>query len=337
MPNYFIQNDNSPYAGSSMRPASGRLVLCALLLAVSAAAQMNSNTITEPVLGLVFDAQAQTTVALLGIPAASRVGASMDAGTPLRAVSISSERAYALAVEDSTGVALLISRSGRQALSGVRVGALQTAVSPRGTAAALYFGDSGKALILGGLPDAPQILREVTLDGPPAALAVSDDGAALAAVVNPTGNDATVFSYALQGAGQTLLRDCRFPSMEFVPGSATLLMATETAVYLYQSGQGLQLLADQRDGIANVVGAAASGDGAQVFIAMRSGQVAVRNLAAGTQTLLACSCEPAGMWRLRGKAVFRLNELGAGPVWLVDGGTAEPRILFVAMSAGDNR
>jgi hypothetical protein len=338
MLNYATQEFDSPQAGNTKRPARGRIVLCALLLAGSAAAQVNSNTITEPVLGLVVDAKAQTIRVLMGIPAASQVGGSMDTGTPLAAVSISSERAYALAVEQGTGAAVLVSQSGRNALTGVRAGALQTAVSPRGTAAALYFGDSGKALVLTGLPDAPQVLREVTLDGPPLVLAVSDDGASLAAVVaNPTGSDATVFSYAAAGAGQALLGDRRFSSLEFVPGSATLLMATETAVYLYQGSQGLQLLADQRDGIADLVGAAASSDGARVFIAMRSGLVAVRDLAAGTQKLLSCSCEPAGIWRLRGNAVFRLNELSAGPVWLVDGGTADPRILFVAMPAGDNR
>jgi len=336
MLNFATQKPNRPYAGNSKRPARGRIVLCALLVAGSAAAQMNSSTITQPVLGLAVDAQAQTVRVLTGIPAASRVGGSMDTGTPLGAVSISSERAYALAVEESTGAAVVVSESGRHVLPGVRAGALQTAVSPRGTAAALYFGDSGKALILTGLPDAAQILREITLDGPPTVLAVSDDGASLAAVV-PAGTDATVFFYSPAGPGQVLLHGARFSSLEFVPGSAALLTSTETAVYLYQSSQGLQLLADQRDGIADVVGTAASGDGARVFIAMRSGQVAVRNLATGTQTLLSCSCEPAGMWRLRGKAVFRLNELGAGPVWLVDGGATEPRILFIAMPTGDNR
>jgi hypothetical protein len=113
-------------------------------------------------------------------------------------------------------------------------------------------------------------------------------------------------------------------------------MATQSAVYLYQGRQGLQSLADQRDGLANVVGAAASGDGTRVFIGMQSGQVVVRDLAASTQTVLSCSCQPAGMWRLRGKAVFRLNELGAGPLWVVDGDAAAPRILFVAMPAGGN-
>ena len=323
---------SSARAGISKGPVGWRIVLCALAVAGSAAAQSGSTAITAPVLGLVFDAGAQTVRPLMGIPAASQVGGTLN-GTPLSAVAIASGQAYALALENGTGAALLVSQSGRQPLAGVRAGAQLAAVSPLGTAAALFYGDTGKASILTGLPDAPQVLREITLDGVPAAMAVSDDGAALAAAISLAANQSTVFWYSAGGAGQALLSDLLFPSLEFVPGGTSLVIATQTAVYLNQS-QGLQLLADQRDGLANVVGAAASGDGKRVFIGMQSGQVAVRDLAASSQTLLTCSCQPAGLWRLRGNAVFRLNELGAGPLWVVEGDGAAPRFLFVAMPAG---
>jgi hypothetical protein len=270
---------------------------------------------------------------LTGIPAASQLGGSLG-GTPLSAVAISSQQPYALASEQGTGAALLVSPSGRQPLAGVRAGAQLAAVSPRGTAAAVYFSDTGKASILTGLPDAPQALRDVTLDGSPSVLAVSDDGSSLAAVISLATNQATVFFYSAAGAGQALLSDRQFSSLDFVPGGTTLVMATQSAVYLYQSHQGLQLLTDARDGLANVVGAAASADGTRVFVGMQSGQVAIRDLAAATQTQLSCSCQPAGIWRLRGKAVFRLNGMGAGPLWVLDGDAAAPRILFVATPAG---
>jgi hypothetical protein len=324
---------SSARAGNRKGPVRWKIVLCALALVGSAAAQSGSPAVTGPVLGLVFDAGAHTVRTLTGIPAASQVGGPMD-GTPLGAVAIASGQGYALALENGTGAALLVSQSGRQPLAGVRAGGQLVAVSPLGTAAAVYYGDTGKASILTGLPDAPQSLREITLDGAPSAMAVSDDGATLVAAISMAVNESTVFSYSTGGAGQALLSDRRFPSLEFVPGSASLVMATQAAVYLYQSHQGLQLLTDQRDGVANVVGAAASSDGTRVFIVMQSGQVAVRDLAASTQTLLTCSCQPAGMWRLRGKSVFRLNELGAGPLWVVDGDGVAPRILFVAMPAG---
>ena len=328
MPIHFNSESYSTHIRCSSVFSYGKTALCALLLVACASAQSNSTTITEPVLGLVFDVGAQSVRTLTGIPAASRVGGTMGDGTPLAAAAISSQLSYALAL-DGAGTVMLVSQSGQQPVTGLRAGAVLAAVSPAGMAAAVYFGDTGKASILTGMPDAPKVLREVLLDGPPSALAVSDDGASLAAVVDLAANQATVFFYS-DGPGQGLLSDRRFPSLEFVPGGGSLLVATENAVYLYQGRQGLQLLTDQRDGVTNVVGAAASGDGARIFISMASGQVAVRNLAASTQTLISCSCQPAGMWRLRGKAVFRLNELGTGPLWVIDGDATQPRILFVA-------
>ena len=315
--------------------AGWKVALCTLLLAASAAAQSDSSSITEPVLGLVFDAQRQAIRSVMGIPAASRLGSSLDAGNNLRAVAISSERGYALAVEEATGAALLITPAGRQPLTGVRAGGTVIAAGPRGTSAAIYFADSGKVSILSGLPENPQVVREVTVDGPPTLLAVSDDGSALAAAVQFSETETSVFTYAADTAGQAVLRARRFVSLEYAPRTTALLMAQDNSVYLYQNRQGLQLVADQRDGLGNVVAASASLSGTRIFIAMRSGQVAIRDLTDDSQTLLSCACEPTGMWRLRGKAVFRLKGPDGGPIWLVDGDAAEPRIVFVAMPAGD--
>src|ERR1035437_104076 len=179
---------SSVRTGNSQGPVGWRIVLCALALAGSAAAQSGSTAVTEPALGLVFDAGAQTVRTLMGIPAASQLGGTLD-GTPLSAVAIASGQAYALALENGTGAALLVSQSGRQPLAGARAGAQMVAVSPLGTAAALYYGDTGKASILTGLPDAPQVLREITLDGAPSAMAVSDDGTTLAAVISLAANE----------------------------------------------------------------------------------------------------------------------------------------------------
>ncbi len=323
------------HAGNHKGFLRGTIVWSTLLLAASAAAQTTSTAVTAPVLGLVFDAGAQAVRTIWGIPAASRLDGTIGGGPPLSAVAISSQQGYAVAL-DGSGNAILVSQSGQQPLSGVRAGGQMVAVSPRGTAAAVYFSDTGKASILTGMPGAPQSLRDVTLDGPPLLLAVSDDGATLAAVVSLAANQATVFSYSPAGAGQAVFSDRQFPSLDFVPGTPNLLMATQTAVYLYQGSQGLQIVADQRDGIANVVGAAASDDGTRVFIGTQSGQVAIRDLTAFTLTQLTCSCVPSGVSRLRGRAVFRLNELGSGPLWVLDGDAAPPRILFVAMPAGGN-
>ena len=67
------------------------------------------------------------------------------------------------------GVAAVVTGAGRRPLSIAAKGATRAAVSPAGSAAALYFADSGTAQIFTGMPDAPQSLRTVTLDAAPVA------------------------------------------------------------------------------------------------------------------------------------------------------------------------
>ena len=123
--------------GNCKGRALWKIVPCALLILGSAAAQTTPTSVTEPILGLVFDGGTQTVRALMGIPAASWVDGTLD-GTPLSAAAISSQQVYALALEAGTGAALLVSQSGKQPLAGVRAGAQLLAVSPSGTAASSY-------------------------------------------------------------------------------------------------------------------------------------------------------------------------------------------------------
>jgi len=183
----------------------------------SAAAQANAATITAPVLGLVFDSGAAKRALPDGYPGASWVDGALN-GTPLSAVAISSQQAYALALEAGTGAAFLVSQSGQQPLAGVRAGAQLVSVSPGGTDAVAISLTRGRASILTGLPGAPQALVDVTLDGPPSGAGVSDDGNSLAAVISFAPTRPPVLLYSQGGAGQALLSDRQFPSLDFVPG-----------------------------------------------------------------------------------------------------------------------
>jgi len=99
------------------------------------------------------------------------------------------------------------------------------------------------------------------------------------------------------------------------------------------AGSQVTPLMDERDGIADAVAVAASGDGGRILVAMRSGKVAIRDARSGEMALVSCSCEPDGLARLRGSAAFRLNGFGDGPVWILDASGEQPRIVFVAAAA----
>src|SRR5437016_5856274 len=73
-------------------------------------------------------------------------------------------------------------------------------------------------------------------------------------------------------------------------------------------------------GLANIglpVSIAFSPDASKVFVASAAAHsVTAIDAATSASTTLACDCTPNGLVRMGG--VFRLNELGAGPLWLLD-------------------
>jgi sugar lactone lactonase YvrE len=77
--------------------------------------------------------------------------------------------------------------------------------------------------------------------------------------------------------------------------------------------------------IAGANGVAFSADGKKVFVARSSGGVAVFDLEAKSRTDVSCDCVPFGLTPMG--SLYRLNELGSGPLWLLD--PAGGRIVFV--------
>jgi hypothetical protein len=142
--------------------------------------------------------------------------------------------------------------------------------------------------------------------------------------------DASIQLYRADRSPVLLRNARRVSGIEFLPGSSDALVAESDGVYLISEAFGPQLIAGTNDGISGVTAAVASADGSRVIIAMESGQIAIRDRAATAQSIVSCACRPTGLARLRGPGVFRLNEIGDGSLWLLDAGSGEPRVLFVA-------
>jgi hypothetical protein len=302
---------------------------CVIAIAATAIAQDNPGAVGGPLLGVVFDPARGGLRQLTGIPAAARLGAPLDSGAALDQAAASAA-GYAVATESDTGAAVLISTEGRRPLTGVPAGANAIVLSPRGTAGAFYFKSARSAYIVTGLPDNPGEPQQVVLDRQPTGLAVSDDGAALLAIERIGKMDASVLLYRDGKSPAVLWDGRRIVGMDFLPGSADALIGESDSVYLTSEAFGPQLIAGEGDGIAEVAAVAASADGGRVIIAMRSGQIAIRDRKTNTQSVVSCACRPSGLARLRGASVFRLNEAGDGPLWLLDADSQQPRVLFVA-------
>jgi hypothetical protein len=297
-------------------------------LAASIAMAQSNGRIDAPVLGMVFDADASAVRLLQGIPGSARLGAVL--APDVTTAAIAANRGFALGVQRG-GAAVLVSPAGGRPLPGARSGAAQAILSPRGTAAALYF-PGGSVEIFTGMPDDAQLRRTAQLDETPAALALSDDGEVLLSVVRGRRGD-TVYAHR-DGGPQVFYRSRRVAAVAFVPGRQDALVAAPASIKLVRPDLGEQAAGVDPDG--DVAAVAASPDGQRVFVASRSGRVTIHDLRSGASTSVTCACEPRTLAPLRGTAVFRLNESGDGPLWILDADGAEARISFVA-SDGESR
>lgn len=313
-----------------------------LLIPVSTVLLAQQGQLAGPVSGYVFDRQAHALRLVLGIAGASVLGDSVQFGLNPAAVYVSPGQNSAVVVGADRSVHLFQLSGGTArevTLNGVNATPEGVAFSPSGTAAALFA--AGRAQVVTGLPNAPvaggtidaranQDASALTVRPHPYRLmatemfAVSDDGAVVLVA-----SDGSVRSLGASGGGQTVMDSAAGAIVAFAPGG-------HDAVVAHPGGLGLVLIHDaggspQQQNLASAAdiasanGVAFSTDGKKVFVARSSGGVTVFDVAARTRTDVTCDCVPFGLSPMG--SLFRLNDLGSGPLWLLD--PAGNRIVFV--------
>ena len=309
--------------------------LSAMLLAISAVPLCGQpGQVGGPAVGFVFDAAAGALRPILGIPGASTLGAPLDAGFALSWASVAPRQDSATAIDTNGTLHLLRLGSG---VAEVRCGACPSTAdaavfSPSGTAVALY--SAGRVQIVTGLPDAPaggasfEVVAPSrgarTAAGPPG-LALSDDGAWLL-VSTPASADL----FAASGGPRQLLRTGGYPLGAFAARSHDAAVADPIrgALTVIRDVEGASV-EQPLTGMRSARALAFSSDGSRLLLAIPAERsVAVVDIASGALKMAECDCTPSGLTAM-GKVV-RLNETGAGPLWLLDAGpAADPRVLFV--------
>ena len=158
-------------------------------------------------------------------------------------------------------------------------------------------------------------------------MALSDDGALLLAAA---GGVVRLFHTA--GPTSSLM-DAGFPALvAFARNShdAAVLDAAAGLVLFHDldGARARQTVAEPDEGLASAVGLAFSEDGSRLFVASAAARsVAAFDVASGARSATACDCTPAGLTPMGG--LFRLNEPGSVPLWLLDAGADGPRMVFV--------
>jgi hypothetical protein len=301
-----------------------RTLLIAAFTAAGACAQ--TGVIDGPVLGLLPDASSGAIRPIHGIPGSATLGATLD-GVSIRLGTAG--RTHALVVLEN-GTAAIVSAAGSRVLPETAGEANLVALSPRGGAAAVYSRASRSARIFTGLPDAPKLDRVIAISGAPRALAVTDDGEAVLTVSGFSRSGEVVSLHTDTGA-QTIYRSRRIGAAQFLPGTTRVAIAGSDGVVLVAPDLGVQVLSSEADGVAVGI----SADAGKVVVATRSGGITVHDLRSGGSRSIACACAPGTLAPLRGNAVFRLNDPGDGPLWLLDADSAEPSVHFIAGPGGE--
>ena len=131
-----------------------------------------STSFNMPILGYVFDSSKGALRPLFGIPGSASLGKALDLKIKLSRAWISPGQDYALAESsdpDSRGLLLVRLENGLnsiEAIPGIPQGADLVALSPTGSAAALYFREGKKVALLENLPNFNSQLKTNPSAGP---------------------------------------------------------------------------------------------------------------------------------------------------------------------------
>ncbi len=290
--------------------------------------------VARPVMGFVFDAAQRDLRPLLGIPGASLVGASLDAGFAVASVA-AFRSDYLIAVEAETGqLRLLRYRGGQlsaQPLTKTGPAPDRILLSPSGTAAALYYADSGVLRIFTGLPDSPAPAAETVLDGTLSTFALSDDGRAAIAQLADGGGSWLI---GADGKRTALLTAEPLAVVAFRPGSQDAVAAGRDPRILLISAETAQvsLTPARRSDSSTPVAAAFAADGKRVFLAGGEGLIESIGLDGDSSATVSCECSPSGLYPLSGTELYRLTAPSDRPLLVFDGTTVPGRVLFIPQS-----
>jgi len=311
--------------------------LILILAGFAGLAQAQQGQVAGPVAGYVFDGASHAVRPVLGIPGASILGSAVPLGYALSGATVS-PRGDAVVALAQDGSAHLVRLSGGTAseipLNGVAASTERVVFSPAGTAVALISGS--RAQVFGGLTDAPALAATIDLSstGSPqvavqsaraprsgfGSIALTDDGAWM--LLASSGSAQLVGP----GGAHSIAIAARGSQVAFAPGThdAAIADARGSLVLVRSADAAAASTTLSSDGVKGAAGLAFSADGKSLLVAVNQG-VTVFDLASGTPTAVSCNCTATGLVRMGN--VYRLNELGSGPLWLLD--PAGSRIVFV--------
>lgn len=286
--------------------------------------------IRGPMLGWVWDSRLESIRPILGIAGSSVLGKSVPLGFAVKQANINGSQEHAIAITGDARAATIVDLRPLEptfrGVDGIPDGAARLAVSTRGTSAVFVYEDPKTLRVAGGLPGEPALLREIDLtnEGLPSALAVSDDGAIVLASYP---DQRMVLMIDQDGNRLKLAQEMAATSMYFRENSRDVFFAADDGAYLVTDVSGN---AETRKIWEVATSAATVRQGPVVLLVEKPNQQVVElNLENGESRTTQCPCAPTGLVRMTGSSIFRLNEVSADPLWLLEIQDSGLRTVFV--------
>jgi hypothetical protein len=309
------------------------LRIACFFVAVTAFAQPGN--VAGPSAGYVFDPAAQTLRQVRGIAGAATLGEPIDLGMPIvdAAISPRGDAAIVTATADDSFHLFRLSNGTASEITSIKLGASGVAVfSPMGTAAALYRADGVQ--VLRGFPDAPEVAftaQVQTALARPVMGAMPTRTIAMGRIA--VSDDATALLHSWQGSvevitaagGRKLASAPGTAPIAFAPRSHDAAVLIGGKLSVYQDVTGAATRQDFPNAPA-VAGIGFSADGAKVAMAGQR-DITILDRATGATHQASCDCTIGALTGMG--AMFRLNDPGNGPLWLLDPADTEPKLVFV--------
>jgi hypothetical protein len=292
--------------------------------------------VSGPLIGYVWDPIAPGLRPIFGVSGAARLGAALYANRMFSAAAVSVAKQFALLTSATGEIYLTSLPAGEPSLISPKLSSQQQiAISPSGNAAIIFADDLRSITLITGLPASP-VLQTVELPAIANQAAVSDSGLVLIATTLNNGTS-NLRSLTASGATAPVTTLSQFGAMAFLPKSTSALIADagQNGVQL-ASGLGgalnISRIATSADGVAKPVAVASSSDARWAIIANQTGSsIVLVDLSGKTpSSSVQCNCSLAFLMPIAGNDVFRLTELGAGPLSIFDGNASKPRVFLIA-------
>lgn len=318
---------------SKRMPAVLVLVIVAILV-VADVCGAQTNSLSGPVVGYVFDRQASNVRPIQGILGSATVGAPVETDAAMISQSLALGATHAIVSTDQALLALSLSggKSSSLAIPSLPPNPTRMAASIQATAAAVYYSSTNEVRIVTGLPQEPRYAGTVHVDRPLTRMAVSDDGRVLVYATDEADGNFLYAWTASSGASRFVTSATSISGIAITRNGDAIVTAEADnevfAIFDASGGAVRRLLADVRQGVSRPIGVALSPDGRILVGNKESATVTVLDSNGRLLRTLHCDCAVSGVYPIR-DAVFLLTDGIDHTLYLLDAGSPEERILFV--------